>query len=112
MIPVVRTNPLSGRRFKVGDEFRLHVDADGNERVVPDTPEWKDKSVQVRVLGVWSDGIDEMATGIRIYVVDEGSNGTRPVCVRPRGRDWALAEGGLEYTPLWSRRRSWELLPA
>lgn len=104
-------HPLTGKKLKRGDEYRIHVDADGNEHAVPDTDEWRTKSYHVGVFGVWHDGIDEMATGIRIWVVED-SGQKRPVCVRPRGRDWCLAEGGLEYTPLWSRRRDWVLKPA
>jgi hypothetical protein len=105
----MKRNPLTKKLFRVGEEFPLHIDAEGNERVVPDTPEWRDKSISVRVTGIWHDGIDEMATGVRIYVMEQGNTGSRPVNVRPRGRDWCLAEGSIETTPLWSRRRNWEL---
>lgn len=106
----MKRNPLTGKRFRIGDEYPLYVDAEGNERIVPD--DWRGKSIRVRVVGVWHDGIDEMVTGRRIWVTDEGRKGPRPVCLRPPGDDWCLAEGSIEYPPLWSRRRDWELLPA
>lgn len=108
----MKRNPLTGKLFRVGDEFRIHVDANGIERVVPDTSEWQPRSIPVLVTGVSRHGIDEMATGIRIYVNEEGNAGARPVCVKPRGREWCLAEGAIENAPLWSRLRTWGLLSA
>src|SRR4051794_7245896 len=107
-----KRNPLTGKLFRIADEFRIHVDAGGAERIVPDTAEWRPRSIPVRITAIWHDGIDEMVTGRRIWVTDEGNSGPRPVCLPPPSQEWCLAEGSIEYAPLWSRRRDWELLPA
>jgi hypothetical protein len=114
----MRRNPLTGKRFRVGDEYLLHVKADGTECIVPDTEEWRGKSIRVRVVtiyrddGFWhEDGVDEIVTGARIGILDESFARPRPKNLRPRGREWCLAENSPEDAPMWSRIRTWELVP-
>jgi hypothetical protein len=114
----VKRNPLTGKQFRRDDEYLLHVKTDGTECVVPDTEEWRDKSIRVRIVaiyhgGVWhGDFIDEIVTGTRIGILDESFAQPRLKNLRPRGREWCLAENSLEDHPLWSRMRTWELVPA
>jgi hypothetical protein len=114
----MKRNPLTQRKFRRGEEYLLHVKADGTECIVPDTEEWRGKSVRVRIVaiyhaGYWSeDGIDEIVTGTRIGILDEGLARPRMKNLRPPGREWALSESSPEDPPIWLRRRDWELVPA
>jgi hypothetical protein len=114
----VKRNPLTGRKFRRGEEYLLHV-AGGIEHIVPDTPEWRDKSIRVRITaiyhaGFWQegDGFDEVTSGRRIGILDENFARPRMKDLRPPGRGWALSESSPEDPPIWLRRRDWELVPA